>query len=729
MSAHTIPPLADMDQLHASLLQWVRRLKTEGRPVVDDALLRTAFDDNPQAMCLAALDSSRVLRLNLAWLQLTAGGAAEPAQHHLLTLGLWTTHTALQADIKRMQTQGSLREQPVTLPLRGRERALRWGGVVLTHEAQRYVLLTLREAQGLESFPNTDAHLARVAARSPDMLFHATYTWPGSASVGAQDALCLAYVSPAAHALLGLAPETLQQDTARLWTRVHPQDVEALQTALREAVRGVLDENRGLSKVWQHAFRLQGSTVRWLRMRATLQATVDGVVSLDGALSDISAIKAAEESRERLVFNDHLTDLPNRRLMLDRIHQAQVSSARSHRHAALMFLDLDDFKHINDALGHHAGDEMLIEVAQRLSRSVREGDTASRFGGDEFVVMIENLSDHEGAAVYQAEQVGMKLLRRLNEPMQLLNRTYMPAASMGVVIFKGQQTSLEDLLKHADLAMYQAKSAGRNTLRFFEADMQAAIQARAAMRADIEQAIREGQFVLHYQPMFDRQKQVLGFEAYVRWNHPTRGLLAAREFMNSDLQNPIISLINDWALHAACEQLGAWRQHKDTEHLNLTVNISPGGLRHPDFTDHVRQVLRQTQANPHRLTLEFKEIQPGDEADLLEKMHRLRELGVRFALDDFGNGFTPLNLIKQMPLSHIKISRQFVQNLHRNPDDASMVRTMLALAQQLDLTAMGEGVETFEQFDKLSAFGCEHFQGYWLGRPEPLSHWGLGVAA
>jgi EAL domain-containing protein (putative c-di-GMP-specific phosphodiesterase class I) len=278
------------------------------------------------------------------------------------------------------------------------------------------------------------------------------------------------------------------------------------------------------------------------------------------------------------------------------------------------------------------------------------------------------------------------------------------------------------------MAMYKAKAAGRNTLRFFDQDMQDAVRVRAALKEDLNRALANNEFVLHYQPMMDASKQVLGYEAYVRWNHPQRGLLNPPDFMGISRSNPLIMPINDWALRAACEQLGLWAKQPATQGLNLSVNISACSLEQADFADHVAQVLRETDANPYRLILEFKEIQPGQADQLMGKMRALRALGVRFAMDDFGAGYTPLNLLKQLPLSQVKISRSFVQNVNRNPDDASMVRTILSLAQNMDLMAWTEGVETFDQYDKLSSYGCELFQGFLFGRPEPLSHWGLAAA-
>lgn len=716
MSAHlSVAALNEVQQLKHSLEDWVRRIQVATHTPVEETLLRAAFEENPVALSLSTLHDGKFLRVNREWLRISGYTAQEVLGRRVNELGLWPDKAARQKAIDQIYRHGRIDDVEAQLVFKDGSKPVRWSGVMLVLNGQQHLLVSLQDLSREKALGASLAEqmelIHRVTEHTASMLFHVRQA--------THQGLCMPYVSPAVQTLIGVPPEALADNLQALMARVHPQDLEALRHSIREAMKPGVQ--------WRHAFRVvheDGRTL-WLDGEATIYAMAEGGLHAYGALTDITERKRHEATSQRHAFYDQLTELPNRRLMLDRIRQAQIASGRSNRHAALMFLDLDNFKMVNDTLGHDVGDQLLIEVAQRLLATVREGDTAARFGGDEFVVMIENLSDHEGAAVYQAEQVGMKILARLNESMSLAGKPHSSPGSMGVVLFRGQQTALDDLLKRADMAMYQAKSAGRNTLQFFETSMQESIQARAALRAEIEQAIENQEFELHYQPMLDRQKQILGFEAYVRWNHPQRGLLQAREFMDMTQRNPLIGHINDWALRAACEQLGAWSTEPATAHLNLSVNISPCGLEHPDFTGHVVQILRETGANPYRLTLEFKEVNPADDGRLLEKMRALREIGVRFALDDFGTGFTPLNLLKQLPLSHVKISRSFVQNLHRNPDDASMVRTILALAQNLDLTALTEGVETFEQYDKLSAFGCEQFQGYLFGRPEPLSHWGL----
>lgn len=710
---------ADVQQLKVSLADWVRRIQIEATRPLDASLMQAAFDDSPVAMSLSNLQDGKLLRVNQEWMALTGYASAEVLGRPLSDLGLWLDKPAQQATLDQVYRQGRVHDLEIPMVVKhGIHKVIRWSGVIILLSGQQHLLVSLQditqEKELAKAMASQHAFIHRVAERTPDMLFQWIHTTQGVMSIP--------YASPAVEVIFGVKAEALVQSASQLFDLVHPQDMAALKLSMQEAMAH--------GSVWCHEFRIQNpdGRVRWLRGNASVYREDAQHLQAYGSLTDITHLKATEESNLRLAFYDQLTDLPNRRLMMDRICQAQIISARTQRHAALMFLDLDNFKIINDTHGHGVGDEILIEVAQRLSQTLREGDTASRYGGDEFVVMIENLSDLEGLAAYQAEQVAVKILKRLNEAMLLEGKTYMPAASMGVVLFCGQTTPLDNLLKHADMAMYQAKAAGRNTLRFFDQDMQDAVRVRAALKEDLNRALANNEFVLHYQPMMDASKQVLGYEAYVRWNHPQRGLLNPPDFMGMSRSNPLIMPINDWALRAACEQLGLWAKQPATQGLNLSVNISACSLEQADFADHVAQVLRETDANPYRLILEFKEIQPGQADQLMGKMRALRALGVRFAMDDFGAGYTPLNLLKQLPLSQVKISRSFVQNVNRNPDDASMVRTILSLAQNMDLMAWTEGVETFDQYDKLSSYGCELFQGFLFGRPEPLSHWGLAAA-
>ncbi len=438
---------------------------------------------------------------------------------------------------------------------------------------------------------------------------------------------------------------------------------------------------------------------------------------------DISKRKRAEDETQRLAFYDTLTGLPNRRLLMDRLSHAQVTSARSKRYGALLFIDLDNFKDLNDTLGHDVGDLLLEQVALRLVSCLREGDTAARFGGDEFVVMLEDLSESDADAAGQAELVAEKILARLNAPYELVGRQHNSSPSIGITLFSGASLGVDELLKRADVAMYQAKAAGRNTLRFFDPQMQATVLARAALDADLRQGLQREELLLHYQPVVDGYNKIVGYEALLRWRHPGRGLVLPGEFITLAEQSGLILPIGQWVLRSACRQLVAWADQPATRKLSLAVNVSARQFRQADFVSQVQAVLDETGVDPQYLKLELTEsVLISDVEDAIRKMGALRERGVRFALDDFGTGYSSLSYLKRLPLDQLKIDQSFVRDVLTDPNDAAIVRTILALAQSMDLQAVAEGVETEGQRQFLLDSGCAVFQGYLFGRPGPLGH-------
>ncbi len=434
--------------------------------------------------------------------------------------------------------------------------------------------------------------------------------------------------------------------------------------------------------------------------------------------TDSTQRKAAESEIEHLAFYDPLTQLPNRRLLLDRLHHALATSARSEHQGALLFIDLDNFKTLNDTRGHDKGDLLLQQVAQRLSACIREGDAVARLGGDEFVVMLEGLSENAEEAATQATAAGDKILATLNQPYPLADEEHHSTASIGVTLFAGHRDTIEELLKRADLAMYQAKAAGRNTLCFFDPDMQAAVMARAALEADLREGLREKQFLLHYQGQVNSRGALIGAEALVRWQHPRRGLVSPAEFIPLAEETGLILPLGQWVLEVACSQLLAWARRPETAGLDLAVNVSARQFRHPDFVAQVLQVLADTGANPHKLKLEITEsLLLDDVQDIIAKMSALKARGVGFSLDDFGTGYSSLSYLKRLPLDQLKIDQSFVRDVFTDANDAAIVRTIVALAQSLGLAVIAEGVETEGQRDFLAQAGCLHYQGYLYSKP------------
>ena len=439
-----------------------------------------------------------------------------------------------------------------------------------------------------------------------------------------------------------------------------------------------------------------------------------------GVSRDITDRKRAAQEIERLAFYDALTQLPNRRLLLDRLQRLVLSSQRTQQHGALLFIDLDNFKDLNDTLGHDMGDQLLTQVAARLSASVRECDTVARFGGDEFVVLLDGLDTQLPQARAQAEAVALKLLISLNQPFELAGQQHYSTPSIGLTLFGQERQSVDELLKRADLAMYEAKAAGRNTHRFFDPGMQQALHARSSLEADLRQALARGDLFAHYQPVVDYQGHVKGAEALARWNHPERGPISPAEFIPLAEQTGLILPLGRHILRTACEQLVRWAGKKETAHLSMAVNVSARQFRQSGFMAEVLQTLSETGANPRRLKLELTEsLLLGDIEDTIARMVQLKREGVGFALDDFGTGYSSLSYLKRLPLDQVKIDRGFVRDVLSDPNDAAIVRTILALAQSLDLDVVAEGVETAGQLGFLRLHGCEQFQGFLFGRPVP----------
>ncbi len=437
---------------------------------------------------------------------------------------------------------------------------------------------------------------------------------------------------------------------------------------------------------------------------------------------DTSARRLAEEKIERLAFYDGLTELPNRRLLLDRLQQAVVNSGRDSTSGALLFIDLDNFKDLNDTLGHDMGDQLLKQVASRLVDCVREVDTVARLGGDEFVVMLEKLGNSANDAATYAEAVGRKVLQALNAPYGLGRHEHHSTPSIGITLFHDHQLGMDELLKQADLAMYQAKAAGRNTMLFFDPKMQSVVAARTAMEADLRQGLQRQQMLLNYQPVVDQFGAMLGVEALVRWHHPTRGLVMPDEFIALAEQTNLIAPLGQWVLTQACQQLTAWALQPQTAHLSMAVNVSARQFKQFDFVAQLQDVLLQTGAPAARLTLEITEsLLLNDMNDVVLKMGQLRAVGVRFALDDFGTGYSSLMYLKNLPLEQLKIDQSFVRDVLTDPNDAAIAVTVLSLGKTLGLTVVAEGVETEAQRDFLVRHGCQVFQGYLFGRPVPVN--------
>ncbi|MGZ5178996.1 MAG: bifunctional diguanylate cyclase/phosphodiesterase [Ramlibacter sp.] len=435
---------------------------------------------------------------------------------------------------------------------------------------------------------------------------------------------------------------------------------------------------------------------------------------------DVTERKLAEEKIQHLAFYDALTKLPNRQLLMDRLHAALADPARP-REGALMFIDLDNFKVLNDTLGHQKGDMLLQLVAERLRSCVAKGDTVARLGGDEFVILLENRGDKPLEPAKGARAVAERILAALGEPYVLPGYLHHSTCSIGVTLFGKSDRTVSELLKQADLAMYQAKSAGRNTVCFFDPEMQAVVTANATLAADLRQAWRENQFRVDYQPQFGADGRMIGVEALLRWVHPQRGVVPPDQFIAAAEETSLIVPIGRWVLDAACAQLSEWERRPDRRHLSIAVNVSVRQFRDPEFVDEVMTVIEQWRVPPNKLKLELTESLLANGIDVtIAKMGSLKEMGVALSLDDFGIGYSSLSYLKRLPLDQLKIDREFVKDILTDANDAAIARTIIGLAHSLNLDVIAEGVETEEQRDFLARQGCHSYQGYLFCRPLPI---------
>jgi len=460
---------------------------------------------------------------------------------------------------------------------------------------------------------------------------------------------------------------------------------------------------------------------KWLTISA-VKADDGSISNYVGTHQDITERKVAEERIAELAFFDPLTRLPNRTLLKDRLKQAMNASKRADTYSSVLLIDLDQFKTLNDTLGHEKGDQLLQMVAQRLLKSVREGDTIARLGGDEFVVVLCNLHDNVEEAANKTEQIAEKILSILTQPYQFEDHDYHSTASIGATLFKGHETSIDELLKQADLAMYKSKDTGRNSLHFFDQVMETVVVERVALETALRKAIQEKEFLLHYQAQIIGMDHINGAEVLVRWRHPQLGMISPGDFIPLAEETGLIIPLGHWVLETACAQLAVWATQPEMAHLTLAVNVSAHQFHQPDFVAKVLELLKVTNTNPSKLKLELTEsLLVENIDDIIKKMNQLIEHGVRFSLDDFGTGYSSLSYLKRLPLFQLKIDQSFVREILVDPNDAAIAKTIVALAQSLGLQVIAEGVETEAQRDFLAAAGCLAYQGYLFSRPLPIA--------
>jgi diguanylate cyclase (GGDEF)-like protein/PAS domain S-box-containing protein len=528
------------------------------------------------------------------------------------------------------------------------------------------------------------------------------------------------WASDSMERVFGYTPQDFSGPLGGWSEYIHPEERERV-------VRHILAVINGGDDQWMDEYRLvrkDGSEAFVLDRGYIIRNDAGRAVRMIGAMVDLTERRQAERRIEYLAFYDPLTRLPNRQLLMDRLRAALAASATRRGFNALFFIDLDNFKSLNDTGGHAVGDQLLQQVAHRLGTCVSHSDTVARFGGDEYVILLEQLSADREAACTEARAVGERILHALRQPYKLDNYRHATTASIGVVLFKDDKDDIGELLKRADMAMYQAKAAGRNGLCFFNPHMEAALSARMALERDLRQALRdcEHAFDLYYQPQIDKHGRITGVEALVRWRHPERGTVQPVEFIPLAEETGLVLALGEWVLRKACQQLVSWAARPETASLEIAVNVSARQFHHPGFVAQVLAALGPAGADARHLKLELTETSVLENVDdTIAKMKQLKTQGVTFALDDFGTGYSSLAYLRQLPLDMLKIDRSFVTDLLTNPNDAAIARTIISLGRTLGLRVLAEGVETPAQRDFLFEHGCEAYQGYLCARPLPAA--------
>ena len=663
--------------------------------------LRSIIEAEPE--CIKIVDAQgRLLQMNPAGLaMIEADGFEQVENRQVLDLIAPEHRTAFNQMHQRVLDGESAELTFEVQGLKGGRRWLETHAVPLQYHGQTVHLAVTRDV--------TERKLSEEAQRIAATAFESQQ---GMTITNAQHVILR--VNNAFTAITGYsAAEAVGQTPRMLASGRHDRDYYAVMSESLDATGAWSGE------IWNR--RKSGEVYpQWLSI-SCVKDTAGQVTHYVGIFNDISERVSAQAQIDTLAFFDPLTDLPNRRLLLDRLDQALHVSTRHARKSALLFVDLDNFKTLNDTLGHFQGDLLLVQVAQRLKTCIREGDTLARLGADEFVVMLEDLSEDALEAATQAETVAGKFLSAFLPAFQLDQGAHHTTPSIGITLFGGEMLESGDQpLKRAELAMYQAKAAGRNTLRFFDTRMQAEVSARAALEADLREAVQQQQFVLHYQPQVVGGR-ITGVEALVRWLHPRRGMVSPVEFIALAEETGLILPIGEWVLQTACAQLAAWADNLNLAHLTMAVNVSARQFHEPDFVERVLATLARTQAPQRRLKLELTEsMLVYDVEDIIEKMGALKAKGIGFSLDDFGTGYSSLSYLKRLPLDQLKIDQSFVRSIVTDPNDAAIARLVIVLAETLGLSVIAEGVELQAQADFLARQGCHAYQGYLFSKPVPL---------
>jgi diguanylate cyclase (GGDEF)-like protein/PAS domain S-box-containing protein len=573
------------------------------------------------------------------------------------------------------------------------------GSFLFAQSLRRYMAASVR-VEMLEERQSTHDHLTAIVRAIPDLLFEVDL-----------EGRYLDYSAINSELLAIPTDDYIGRKVSDL---LPPEAASTVMAAIAEA------NEKGSSYGAQIHLKTPGGELWYELSIARKQAHRTDKPTFIVLSRDITERSQAQMRIEQLAFSDMLTGLPNRRLFLDRLRQSMAVSERGHSCCALLFLDIDKFKTLNDTLGHHVGDILLVQIAERLRRSVREYDTVARLGGDEFVVLLEQLGEHEEEAAKQAQNVAEKIATQLSREYDLDGHKYLGTSSVGIALFCGQEVSSDELLRRADLAMYQAKSGGSSGVCFFDPEMQSSIAARLELELDLKQAIIHEEFELHFQPQFDHGGRLIGAEALIRWNSPKRGMVSPADFIDLAEETGLILPIGHWVMREACACLEGWHQNPQLAHVAISVNVSARQIALPTFAEEVQELLSFYDVDAALLKLEITESMLVDRIDeIIVKINELRAIGIRFSLDDFGTGYSSLSYLKRLPFDQVKIDQAFARGALESHHDAAICRAIIALGQALSLDVVAEGIETEAQWDFFKAEGCRYGQGYLFGRPMP----------
>jgi diguanylate cyclase (GGDEF)-like protein/PAS domain S-box-containing protein len=679
---------------------------------ISESRYRTVFQTSRDALSITNLVDGTLTEVNQTMLDLTGFGRDEVIGQAASDLGLWADLKERDNLLELLRENLSFQDEKVRIRKRNGE--IFWAsmsGVLIEIEGVPCAFTITRDISEAKAAEESLAAAAAALRKSETRYRTVFQTSRDALSISKLNDGTYLEVNQAFLQLFGFEREELVGKTASslgIWPNMKDRDNFA-QTLRQDS--SSRDNRLQLKK--------KNGEIFWVLISGSI-IEIEGTPCIVAVTRDLSEAKAAEDQIRDLAFYDRVTRVPNRRLLLDRLLQAISGESRSSSKKAVLFVDLDDFKNVNETLGHQIGDLLLQELAQRLTARIHEADTVARFGADEFVVILDGLSETAEDAAVEARVIAETILADVCRPYLLGGHECLSSASIGIVVLGDQREGPNEVLQQAGIAMSLAKNAGGNTIRFFEPALQAAVSARAAMKEDISQGIQAKQFMLYYQPQVD-SNGLIGAEALIRWKHPVRGIVPPNEFIPLAEETGLILPLGNLVFETACLQIAAWAHRNMLGNIQIAVNISARQFSRPDFVEYVMATLAHTGADANNLKLELTEsMLVSDMHDVIAKMNALKSHGLSLSLDDFGTGYSSLSYLKDLPLDQLKIDRAFVQDILKDVASASIAQTIISLGRAMGLSVIAEGVETEEQREFLSSLGTHSFQGYLYSRPLPV---------